>query len=154
MIASDLTVRSEILIRASRSRVWHALTSAQEFAKWFGCELIGGSFAPGMRAELISRTDCSPGEPFYIVVERLEPEHTFTWRWAPGSRKPGEDLSGEGETEVEFRLEEAEDGTLVTMTESGFDRLSLARRARVIRENQHGWEVQLKSLGQYASQAA
>jgi hypothetical protein len=42
--------------------------------------------------------------------------------------------------------------------ESGFDRLSLARRARVFEENGKGWEFQLvslmASLTRYAGQAA
>ncbi len=153
MITSDLTtIERKTLIRAPRPRVWRALTDSKQFGDWFGCEL-SGTFAPGARVNGISRGTCSPGQEFYILIERMEPEHTLAWTWSPGSKEPGEDRSGEGTTLVEFHLEEVEGGTLVTVTESGFDRISLARRARVFEQNTGGWEHQMQSLEQYVSRA-
>lgn len=150
MTASELIIEKKTLIHASRSRVWRALATAHHFSKWF-CADLQGSFEPGKRLDMISTHPCCTGDPhFYVIVERMEPEHTFSWRWHPGSAKPDED----GGTLVEFHLEEVPNGTVVTVTESGFDRISLARRAKAFEENQHGWDLQLKSLEQYASQAA
>jgi uncharacterized protein YndB with AHSA1/START domain len=69
-------------------------------------------------------------------------------------KEPGEDTSGESMTLVEFRLTEVEGGTLVTVVESGFDGLALARRTRVFEGNTKGWEIQLASLSRYAGQGA
>ncbi len=151
MTTSEITtIERTILIQVPRSRVWRALTTPAEFGRWFSSE--GGEvFAPGKRVDMIStHSQCSGDPRFSLTVERMEPEHTFSWRWHPGSAKPGED----GTTLVEFRLEEVGSGTRVTVTESGFDRISLARRAKAFEQNGHGWDLQLASLGQYAGQEA
>ncbi len=150
MTTSELTkIEKQVLIHAPRSRVWRALTTSQEFSKWFSADLEG-SFTPGKRVDLVSTHPCGNNAHFYLIVERMEPEHTFSWRWHPGSAKAEED----GTTIVEFHLEEVQGGTLITVTESGFDRVSLARRAKAFEDNTRGWEIQLESLKQYASQAA
>ena len=154
MTASALSrVERSSLVRAPRSRVWQALTNVKEFSKWFGVE-AEGEFAPGARLRMVSTHECGKGQEFFVDVVSMEAPETFSWRWSPGSKQPGEDTSSEPATLVEFRLTEAEGGTLVTVVESGFDRLSLARRARVFEENDRGWEFQLASLTRYAGQTA
>ena len=150
MTTSELqTIERKTLIRAPRSRVWRALTNPQDFSKWFSAD-VDGSFAPGKRVELLSTHPTAKGIRVAIIVERMEPEHTFSWRWHPGSAQP----DGDGTTYVEIHLVEVAEGTLVTVTETGFDRISLARRAKAFEENVHGWELQLESLKQYVGQAA
>lgn len=150
MPTTELTkIERKTMIQAPRSRVWRALTSGKEFGEWFSAEL-DHDFEPGKRINMTSTHHSSKGQPFYVVVERMEPEHTFSWRWHPGSAKEGED----GTTRVEFHLEEVANGTLVTVIETGFDNISLARRAKAFEENVHGWDIQMDSLQQYASRAA
>lgn len=144
------TIEKKILIHAPRSRVWRALTTASEFSKWFSVQ-VEGSFIQGKRLDMISTHPHCTGDPhFYINVERMEPEQTFSWRWHPGAASKESDAS----TLVEFHLEEVEGGTTVTVTESGFDRIDLARRAKAFEENTRGWQIQLESLKQYAGEAA
>ena len=143
------TIEKKITIRAPRSRVWAALTTPEHFAKWFGVKLEG-PFLPGKRVEMISTRHACSGDPrFSVIIERMEPEHLFSWRWHPGSAKKDEDDT----TSVEFRLEDVEGGTLVTVTESGFDRITLVRRAKAFEENTRGWDIQMESLSRYASEA-
>jgi uncharacterized protein YndB with AHSA1/START domain len=154
MTASALsTVERSTLVRAPRSRVWQALTNIQEFSQWF-CVEAEGEFAAGARLRMISTHECGKGQEFFIDVVKMEAPETFSWRWHPGSKQPGEDNSSEPPTLVEFRLTEVEGGTLVTVVESGFDQLSLARRTRVFEENTKGWEIQLASLTRYAGEGA
>jgi hypothetical protein len=56
-------------------------------------------------------------------------------------------------TLVEFRLEEALQGTLLTITESGFDRIPLERRAKAFTSNEGGWAHQLKLIEKYLDQS-
>lgn len=149
MTASETTIERKTLIQAPRSHVWRALTNAQEFSKWFRAD-VEGSFAPGKRVDMVSTHPHCTGDPrFYLIVERMEPEHMFSWRWHPGAAD-----ATDGTTTVEFHLEEVETGTLVTVKESGFDRIALARRAKAFEGNTRGWETQLESLSKYASHAA
>ncbi len=154
MTASELSrIEKQILIRAPRHKVWHALTNLEEFARWFRVQ-AQGSFAPGARLDMISTHPCGEGAEFSVTVETMEPERLFSWRWHPGSNPSGGDSGTEPTTLVEFRLEDAEGGTLVTVVESGFDRLSLARRAKAFEDNTKGWEIQLAALNEYAGESA
>ena len=154
MTVSEMSrVERKILLRAPRERVWRALTDIAEFSKWFGVE-SAGVFAPGARVEMTSTNEDCKGVVFYVVVERMDPPHTFSWRWHPGMPEPGIDYSQEPTTLVVFQLAEVAGGTELTVVESGFDRISLARRARVFAENDKGWEFQLASIGSFLDASA
>ncbi len=84
-----------------------------------------------------------------ILVERVEPEGYFSYRWHPYAIDPKVDYSAEPTTLVEFRLEETAAGTAITITESGFDRLPSTRRAEAFRMNEAGWNGQSRKLAAY-----
>ena len=139
-------------VRAARSRVWRAVANAKEFGTWFGIKLEGG-FAAGatVRGRLtIPNYDHLTLE---MQIERIEPEHYFAYRWHPYAIDPTVDYSTEPTTLVEFHLEEIAggEGTAVTIVESGFDRIPLARRAEAFRMNDAGWAGQAKKLAQYVA---
>jgi len=149
MTASDLSrIERKVLIHAPRERVWRALTDSAEFSKWFRVE-AAGAFTPGARVDMKSTYPGYEGASFYVVIERMDPPHTFSWRWHPGMHEPGFDPSVEPMTLVVFQLEEVAGGTELTVVESGFDQLSLARRARVFADNQQGWEIQMSNVAKY-----
>jgi uncharacterized protein YndB with AHSA1/START domain len=128
--------------------VWRAISNLEEFSNWFGVE-ASGAFAPGARLRMTTTHEEYKGIVFDLTVDRMEPEHTISWRWHPGMPEAGVDYASEPTTLVEFQLKEVEGGTMVTVVESGFDQISLARRARVYQQNTEGWEEQLKNLEQY-----
>lgn len=141
-------IEKHLVLRAPRARVWRALTLAQQFGTWFGVKL-DGEFAPGqtIRGKLtISGYDHLTLE---MVVERIEPEHFFSYRWHPYAVDPKTDYSTEPTTLVEFRLEEQEGNTALTIVESGFDRIPLSRRAEAFRMNDQGWASQSQKLARY-----
>ena len=155
MMTSELTkIEKRILLRASRERVWRAITNIEEFSAWFGVK-TAGVFEPGKRLRLTSTSggDCQ-GVDFYMIVEKVEPGRLFSWRWHPGMPDPTVDYGSEPTTLVEFHLEDADNATLVTVIESGFDRLSLSRRAGVFARNEKGWEAQMRALDRYVGQSA
>ena len=89
-----------------------------------------------------------------ITIEKMEPERLFSWRWHPGDIDPKRDLSKEPTTLVEFTLEEADKGTVLTVVESGFDQLSPAYRATALRLNNEGWDEQLKNIERHVAGTA
>ena len=141
-------IEKKIVLRAPRERVWRALTNVDEFSKWFGVE-TAGTFAPGSRLEMKTTKEGYEGIRFFVMVERMEAPRTFSWRWHPGMPEPGVDYSKEPTTLVVFELAEVAGGTELTVVESGFDRISLARRARAFADNDKGWEFQLLSIGRF-----
>jgi uncharacterized protein YndB with AHSA1/START domain len=139
-------IERSALIHAPRTRVWRALTDLAEFSAWFQVK-AEGAFAPGAALRMMSTHPEALGVMFHMTVEEMIPEQTFSWRWNPGAEPPPD---GEAETTlVEFRLMDEADGTRVAVTESGFDRISPARRAKVFEENTKGWEYQLAALESY-----
>jgi len=147
-------IERKTLIRAPRSRVWQAITDIRQFCQWFSTESAEPAFRPGAHVLLIS-TYPGPyyGKEFFVDIVEMVAEHTFSWRWHPASVLTGEDLSGEPMTLVVFRLEDAEGGTLVTVTESGFDQLFPSRIAQVFGANEAGWKHQMAALERHFSDA-
>src|SRR5436190_17078765 len=139
-----------VVIHAPRSRVWRALTDSAEFGAWFGVK-VEGAFAPGAR---VRGAITHPGYQHLtwdITIERMEPERVFSWRWHPYAVEPGVDYSHEPTTLVLFELEDVADGTRLTVMESGFDQVPLARRAQAYRMNEEGWTYQVQAIERYVA---
>ena len=86
-----------------------------------------------------------------MQIERVEPERVFAYRWHPYAIEPGVDYSKEPTTLVEFRLDDAAEGTRLTVVESGFDQLPAERRDLAFRMNEGGWAAQIKNIERYVS---
>ena len=83
----------------------------------------------------------------------MAPPHRLVWQWHPGEVDPNVDYSREPRTTVTFTLEPSDGGTQLTVSETGFDEISLARRAKVYRDNSQGWEEVLGWLQRYVEEA-
>ena len=145
-------IEKQISLSAPRSRVWRALSDSKEFGEWFGVQLQGG-FAPGAR---VRGRITHPGFehlPFEMTIERMEPERLLSWRWHPYAIEAGVDYSKEPETVVEFELTETAKGTMVTVVESGFDRIPAIRRAKAFEMNDQGWAEQMKRIERHVAKA-
>jgi uncharacterized protein YndB with AHSA1/START domain len=157
-VSSD-RIEKQIMLRAPRPRVWRALTNSQEFGTWFGAK-FDGPFVPGSVCRgLIAPTkvDAAVAQmqqpyasmPIEIAIDRIEPERLFSFRWHPYAIDQNADYSAEPMTLVEFALEDVPDGTLLKITESGFDKIPLARRATAFTANEGGWTMQISLIEKY-----
>lgn len=146
-------IEKKVLLRAPRARVWQALADPEAFGQWFGVKLAG-SFAPGARVGGQITHEGYEHLPFEITVERMEPERLLSWRWHPHAIEPGVDYAAEPTTLVVFELDDVEGGTLLTVVESGFDGIPLARRAEAYRGNDEGWALQMQAIERYVGRAA
>jgi uncharacterized protein YndB with AHSA1/START domain len=152
-------IEKKVLLRAPRDRVWRAISDAQEFGTWFGVA-FDGPFVPGARltgrivptkvdAGVAKAQEPHAGKAFEVTVDRIEPMRLFSFRWHPFAVDAGIDYSTEPATLVTFELEDAPGGTTLTITESGFDRIPLERRAKAFTSNEQGWTAQAKLIEQY-----
>jgi uncharacterized protein YndB with AHSA1/START domain len=163
MITTIDTIEKKVLLRAPLSRVWRAISDSSEFGTWFGVT-FEGPFVPGapLRGK-ITGTKVDPevaelqkpheGKAFNIIVEQMDPERLFSFRWHPHAIEPGTDYSQEPTTLVTFRLDEAPDGVQLTLTESGFDQIPLERRAKAFAANEGGWSHQMVLISKYLANA-
>src|SRR5712692_5642737 len=156
-------IEKKILLQAPRKRVWRALSDSTEFGTWFGVK-FDGPFMPGatihgvivttkVNAEVAKAQKPYEGLPFEITIEQMEPERLFSFRWHPNAVERGVDYSAEPTTLVVFTLEEVADGVMLTVTESGFDGIPLARRAKAFTANEQGWGMVVKMLEEYLAHA-
>ncbi len=53
-----------------------------------------------------------------------------------------------------FELEEAPGGTLLKVTESGFDNVPIDRRAMAFRSNDEGWGIQMENIAKHVGNTA
>jgi len=144
-------------IKAPASRVWRALTDYREFGEWFRVELEG----PFVAGEVSRGHITYPGYEhvkWEAVVRDMEPERLFSFTWPhPKSFDKSDspvDYAGEPTTLVEFRLEETATGTLLAVTESGFDKLPSDRRDEAYRRNDGGWTEQMKNIQSFLAKKA
>ncbi|HUK20072.1 MAG TPA: SRPBCC family protein [Gemmatimonadales bacterium] len=143
-------IEKQVVLRAPRSRVWQAITDAKQFSAWFQMDL-DSAFAEGKTTRGRITKPGYEQLKIEMQVQRIEPERYFAYRWHPYAIEPKVDYSAEPTTLVEFRLEDAADGTTVTIVESGFDRIPHARRAEAFRMNDGGWTGKIRDLERYVA---
>jgi len=146
-------IERKVLLKAPRSRVWRALSNAEEFGDWFGVVLQGKTFAPGKR---VQGQITYPGYEHLVLdvlIERIEPQRLLSFRWHPGATEPSVDYSKEPTTLVLFELTEVEGGTLLSLVESGFDTIPPSRREEAFRMNSGGWTEQMKNIEKHVATA-
>jgi uncharacterized protein YndB with AHSA1/START domain len=144
-------IEKKIGLKAPVSRVWRALTDYREFGEWFRVKL-DGPFVPG---EVSTGYITWPGYEhlkWEAVVQEMDPEQYFSYTWHPYSIDPNVDYSLETPTLVEFRLEKTATGTLLVVTESGFDDIPAERRDEAFRKNDGGWAQQVKNIETYVAE--
>ncbi len=157
-------IEKQVLLRAPRARVWRALTDSEEFGKWFGVK-FEGPFKPGalqrgiivpttVDADVARAQQEYAGLRFEITIERIEPERIFAFRWHPFAVERDVDYSSEPTTLIVFALEEVANGTKLTVTESGFDQIPLARRAKAFTANEQGWTMVMRLIEKHLAHGA
>ena len=143
-------IEKQIELKAAPGRVWRALTDHREFGEWFRVKMN----QPFVEGQASLGHILYPGYEhltFEVKVVRLQPEALFAFTWHPYAVDPKVDYSQETPTLVEFRLQKSATGTLLTVTESGFDKLPAHRRDTVLRMNISGWEEQLRNIERYVA---
>jgi uncharacterized protein YndB with AHSA1/START domain len=146
-------IEKRIELKAPVSRVWRALTDYREFGEWFRVKLDG----PFVAGEVSRGHITHPGYEHVVweaAVQKMEPEKLFSFTWHPYAIDPKVDYSNETPTLVEFKLEKTGNGTLLLLTESGFDKIPSGRRDEAFRKNDGGWTAQMKNIERHVEQTS
>lgn len=152
-------IEKQILLKATRERVWRAVSEAEQFGTWFGVA-FDGPFVEGVRVtgrivptqvddEIAAMQAPYKGTPFEWLVDKVEPMQRIAFRWHPFAIEKNVDYASEPMTRIVFELHDAPEGILLTVTESGFDRLPAARRAKAFEANEGGWTHQMELIRKY-----
>ena len=143
-------IEKRIELNAPVSRVWQALTDHRQFGEWFRVNLQR-PFVPG---EVTRGNITYPGYEHLlmeVVTQKMEHERVFSFHWHPYAINPQVDYSQEPPTLVTFTLTPTPTGTLLVVTESGFDAIPPGRRDEAFRMNDGGWTIQVQNIEQYVN---
>ena len=157
-------IEKKMLLRATRERVWKAISEADQFGAWFGVA-FDGPFEKGARltgrivpttvdSDIARLQEPHAGKSFEFSVDQIEPMRRISFRWHPFAIEPGVDYSKEPTTLIVFELHAAAGGTLLTISESGFDQIPLSRRAAAFNANDGGWAMQTTLIAKYLATQA
>lgn len=130
----------------SQEKVWSALTTIDGLTGWFGSHATG-TVEPG--EEVVMRWEEYDNAQQALVIQVVEPMALFAYTWRINGA-PEEDPR---RTYVEFRLESAGGGTVLTVTESGFAQVPDAWLESSYNGNTQGWKAELAELVDYLAAA-
>jgi uncharacterized protein YndB with AHSA1/START domain len=141
-------IEREIIIEASRERVWAVLTDPQHIAGWFG-DMAEMDLRPGGKAAF----GWTEHGTHRAVIDRVEEPAFLSYRWA---RDTDVEPAEGGSTLVEFTLTEIFAGTLLRVVETGFASLhgSAEDQDKAVQQNTEGWQAELAELKEYAERPA
>jgi uncharacterized protein YndB with AHSA1/START domain len=145
-------IEKRVVLKAPQARVWRAISDSGEFGTWFQMR-FESPFSEGkaLKAQVLVPGYEHVTAEFQIV--RISPQDYFAYRWHPYAVDPKVDYSSEPTTLVEFRLTPSGQDTVLTIVESGFDRIPPGRRAEAFRMNDGGWTAQIKNIERYVTTA-
>ena len=141
-----------IEVNAPPERVWRILTTAKDLGTWFQMN-VDGEIIEGADVWMTTTNPAYAGMRFVMRIKELTPPRRFVWQWHPGAVDPAVDYSKEPWTTVTFTLEPNGNATRLSMSETGFNELSLARRARAYADNTQGWNEVMVWIQTYAEAA-
>jgi uncharacterized protein YndB with AHSA1/START domain len=143
-------IEKNIELKAPLSKVWRALTDHHEFGNWFQVK-VKEPFAPHKTSHGKLTYPGFENYPWEITVQEIVPESLFSFTWHPFAIDPKRDYSKEPQTLIEFRLKPTSSGTLLSLKESGFDKIPADRRSEAFQMNSEGWTEQMTNIEKYVS---
>jgi uncharacterized protein YndB with AHSA1/START domain len=146
--ASDTDrIERSVVVRAPRERVWRSISNAEEFGTWFGVNLKEQTFSPSQVVRGPITVEGYEHVIWEVRIERIEPPNVLSYRWHPYAIDPKVDYAKEEPTLVTFTLTDAPgNATLLTVVESGFDKVPPERRLEAFRMNSSGWSAQMDNI--------
>lgn len=142
-------ITKEIVVKANKEKVYAAIADPAQIVKWFPDTVENGTLEVGQRPVFVFTKQDHKAQ---IYVEAATPHEYFAYRWVPGGTTLG-DVLALPNTLVEFFIEESENGTKVTVKESGFSSLPAKIAEKSFSENSGGWEFMTNRLQKLMNQA-
>lgn len=112
------SVRRTVRIDAAIDKVWAAVTDPDHISQWFGRTALDGT-GPGATGTMTF--DGHGAIPLRLVDSQLHRSVTYRWNNDDASGVIAEAYDDASATQFTFTLEPFENGTSLTVVETGFD---------------------------------
>ncbi|MES2622958.1 MAG: SRPBCC domain-containing protein [Patescibacteria group bacterium] len=136
------TITREIIVKAAQEKVYAAITDPTQIISWFP-DIVEGSLEVGQRPIFIFTEENHKTQTY---IEAAKPYEYFAYRWVPGGAGIVGDVLLVPNTLVEFFIEAQENGTKVTVKESGFASLPKEVAEESFKQNSGGWNYMMGRL--------
>ncbi|MCR8922924.1 SRPBCC family protein [Dasania sp. GY-MA-18] len=138
-------IQREIIINATKERVYNAIATPEQLVLWFP-ETLEGDYKVGEQP-VFGFGEYGKSQVYIVAAN---PYEYFAYRWVPGANNFLGDVLTVPNTLVEFRIQEQAHGQCkLTLIESGFAALP----AEAYTENSGGWDFMLGRLIKYFAAA-
>jgi uncharacterized protein YndB with AHSA1/START domain len=140
-------IEREVTISAPIERVWAVLTEPAHVGTWFG---NGTPAEVDLRPGGVMVLDHGPYGRYLTLIVHVDPPHALSYRWA--SVFPDVLATEDNSTLVEFTLEPTAEGTLLRLSESGFDSLVIPperEESAGYESHSNGWSGVIAKLSDY-----
>jgi uncharacterized protein YndB with AHSA1/START domain len=135
----DIAVECSIWIAAPPERVWQAVTEPEQLAQWFA---PGSPWEiPQLEVNTTVKFHNTATEILLATIQTADPPQQFILRWEP--EEDGTILT------TSFLLEEENEGTRVTIRETGFETLAADIRQSRVEQTAAGYGMSLENLRAY-----
>ena len=137
-------IERELFLPVPVTQVWEAIATAEGLGHWFSNQVSLDLQVGGAIKFTWNDHGTSNGR-----IERLDPPNVFAYRWQAHTVPDDEPLTPANSTVVTFSLTEVDNGTQLSVVETGFAGLETAVREQNFQENTTGWRVELQELVDY-----
>ena len=143
------TIEREIIINATKERIYDAIANPEKVVMWFP-ETLEGNYQVGEQP-IFGFGDHGRNQVYIVAAQ---PYSYFAYRWVPGGNHFLGDVRSVATTLVEFHIEEQGDESCkVILKESGFAELPVEMMEGAFKQNSAGWDFMLGRLVKYFATA-
>ena len=140
-VIDGFTVSRTIHINAPVEKVWAAITEPEHLAQWFPQNAV-------LQPATVGATGAFAFDgygTFPVIIEAVEPLASISYRWGNDNAAPIP--LEEASTVFTFTLAAVENGTTLTVVETGFENLTDPQGS--LEGNRGGWDFELDELVAY-----
>ena len=143
------TLKREIYVDASPEIVFEVVSAPEHLKEWWPDDARYEP-TPGSAGEIVFGDRDADGTVVPFTVVDAQPPRMFSFRWT----HPADEPAGEGNSLlVTFELTSSRQGTLLTMTETGFREMGweVAVLEQQYQEHVTGWDFFLPRIAPYVT---
>ena len=134
----SITIERSVWIKASRERVWEAITDTAQIEQWFAPGTVFKATGTEVGSRLYVENPETGAEMYVQILELIDPPSQLMLRSQPEPPEPS--------FFTHYKLETENDGTRLTLIFGGYEALPEDVRQQMMHENAVGFDLMLGNV--------